>query len=165
VHILQLVLLFFIAVRHIRTCSYLRQTHFFVKSIPLPHHVLSFVGDNVDPQAEAERRNVERRKELRVAARRLAFALIFTITLVITSMVLGRDMLLSFAQSHKDEAAEGMSDTADNADAKQGVFQMVLPGLDMMTIIQIVLSPPVQFGSGWTFYVAAAKVSVLPSST
>lgn len=132
------------------------------RSILTDHCSLQLVDDIVNQQAEAARRDLERTKELRVAVRRLAFALIFTIPLVITSMVLGRDMLLNFAksESRNDEAADDMNGTDNSAATKQGVFQIVLPGLDVMTIIQIVLSTPVQFVSGWSFYVAAAKVSI-----
>jgi cation transport ATPase len=74
-------------------------------------------------------------------------------------------MMLNFTRSNKstampnDTTAATTDDSMMTGDEKvQGVFKELVPGLDVMTVIQILLATPVQFGSGWPFYTAAYKV-------
>jgi cation transport ATPase len=88
------------------------------------------------------------------------------VPLVTVSLVYGSDMMFNFTRSNKPAAMPNdTTNTTDDgmmpSDEKvQGVFRELVPGLDVMTVIQMVLATPVQFGSGWPFYTAAYKVHV-----
>jgi cation transport ATPase len=88
-----------------------------------------------------------------------------TVPLVTVSLVYGSDMMFNFTRSNKAPAmpADTTNTTTDDSmmtgnKKVDGVFRELVPGLDVMTVIQIVLATPVQFGSGWPFYTAAYKV-------
>jgi Cu+-exporting ATPase len=78
--------------------------------------------------------------EQRSAVRRLVFALVFTVPLVIITMGLGRGW---FGLSSSKHSRLRILD------------HMLIPGFDVNTLIQILLTTPVQFVSGWVFYQSA----------
>jgi cation transport ATPase len=85
-----------------------------------------------------------------------------TVPLVTVSLVYGSDMMFNFTRSNNttnDTDTDSPNDSMKPGTKKvHGVYRELVPGLDVMTVIQLALTTPIQFGSGWPFYTAAYKV-------
>ena len=83
--------------------------------------------------------------------------MVFTVPLLAISMALGSDMAFSFKRTSTSATQQQQGGTGSST--KTGIFHILVPGLDIMTLVQFALATPVQFGSGLVFYKAAFQVS------
>jgi cation transport ATPase len=93
-----------------------------------------------DVQDSAERQSARYSAEQRSAVKRLSFALVFTVPLITITMGLGKGWFGLTSSEH----------------SRLRILDHVLaPGFDVNTLVQLVLTTPVQFISGWVFHKSA----------
>ncbi|CAM9415965.1 unnamed protein product, partial [Chrysoparadoxa australica] len=110
--------------------------------------VLYSSGDNEDEdERDLAKAQQMRDKALKKARRSLVISLVFTLPLIVLSMGYGHSDLFSFGSVSDQDT--------DMASGPGKLFEEVLPGLDVMTILQVLLATPVQFGPGLLFYKSA----------